>query len=228
LTIAPGAVIKSLGEGEDCNGTQANLCVSGTLDAVGTRSQPIIFTSENDPVGGSTGTGPPTPGDWQGIDMSDPIGADQISFVQISYAATAFAVGNLDVLSVTNSQFSYDQAAFTVAGTADNDPILGALPCVPPYLSVVDATGDWFGTGGFPGTNLDLLSFLGVFVPADFSSFYGALTSEISESANFSDNTVPWSIYSCPAIAIAALPITPVIFFPTSGSALWPNYAEKS
>ena len=40
LTIEPGAVIKSLGDGQSCNGVAANLCVSGTLQAVGTPSQP--------------------------------------------------------------------------------------------------------------------------------------------------------------------------------------------
>ena len=71
LTIAPGTVVKSLGSGNACSQDQANLCVAGTLDAVGTSSEPVIFTSENDnSVGGDTGSGSPAAGDWAGITIA--------------------------------------------------------------------------------------------------------------------------------------------------------------
>ena len=70
LTIKPGTVIKSIGDGSTCDNLPANICVLGTLDAVGTPAQPIIFTSFNDPVGGDTGNGNPQLGDWAGITIS--------------------------------------------------------------------------------------------------------------------------------------------------------------
>jgi len=171
------------------------------------------------------------PGDWDGIDFPDPVGFDAVNFVQISYAAAAFGVHQLDALAVTNSQFSYNQAAFTVAGTADHDPVLGALPCVPPYLSVVEAKGDWFGASGYPAPSLDVLSFVGTFfIPDEFSSLYGSLSSMITVTATIpsTDNTVPWAIYSCPAIGVPALPVSAVDFWPRASGPLWPQYAQKN
>ena len=56
LTIAPGTVVNGQGGGAcQYNGT---VCVNGTLDAVGTSSDPITFTSINDnSIGGGTWDG---------------------------------------------------------------------------------------------------------------------------------------------------------------------------
>jgi len=66
LSIAPGTVIKASGPGIWYGGASrmvssgCSLEVEGTLDAVGTAAQPIIFTSINDnTVGGDTGNGSP-------------------------------------------------------------------------------------------------------------------------------------------------------------------------
>ena len=57
LTIAPGTVVKGQGPGSGCTNCNG-ITVEGTLDAVGTTSNPITFTSINDnSVGGDTGSG---------------------------------------------------------------------------------------------------------------------------------------------------------------------------
>ena len=72
LTIAPGAVIKGKESGacaakDLANPTPCSIFVEGALDAVGTASEPITFTSINDnSVGGITGSGKPAAGDWGG------------------------------------------------------------------------------------------------------------------------------------------------------------------
>jgi hypothetical protein len=89
LTIAPGAVIKGPQFGESCG---CAISVEGSLDAVGTASEPVTFTSINDnSVGGTTGSGTPAPGDWEGIHVADG-GSAQLEHTTLEYAATALSV----------------------------------------------------------------------------------------------------------------------------------------
>jgi len=68
LTVKPGAVIKASGGSGDppgCGSYECSISVEGTLDAVGTASEPITFTSINDnSVGGATGSGAPAAEEW--------------------------------------------------------------------------------------------------------------------------------------------------------------------
>ena len=65
LTIAPGTVVKSIGIYDSSE--PGVLSVQGTLDATGTSSDPVTFTSINDnTVGGDTGSGSPKAGDSTG------------------------------------------------------------------------------------------------------------------------------------------------------------------
>jgi len=83
LTIEPGAVLKLSGLG----GGHANLTIEGTLNASGSSSNPIIFTSVNDnTVGGRTGSGSPGSGEWTGIAVT---GAATFENVIFTYAAQA-------------------------------------------------------------------------------------------------------------------------------------------
>jgi hypothetical protein len=79
-------------------------------------------------------------------------------------------------------------------------------------LSLVDATTDWFGSTGYPAPSISLLGVLGGVIPSDFSSFYGAITSYGSAEVKAGDNTVPWAIYTCPALFDFPIPVTAVIF----------------
>ena len=84
LTVQPGTVAKADG---------CNLTVEGTLDAVGTPTSPIVFTSVNDDsVGGPTGSGSPSPGDWQGIAVTGG-GIADLEHATIDYAVPAFGSG---------------------------------------------------------------------------------------------------------------------------------------
>ena len=86
LTIEPGTVVKSTG---------AALQVAGSLHAAATVGSPVIFTSIDDnTVGGITGTGAPTAGNWQGIlQTNSPMPAAEVSLAnaEVRYANLAGA-----------------------------------------------------------------------------------------------------------------------------------------
>ena len=69
LTLAPGSIVKAVGACQlDDFGPSQDVSVEGTLDAVGTSTQPITFTSINDnSVGGHDGTGSPAAGDGRDL-----------------------------------------------------------------------------------------------------------------------------------------------------------------
>jgi hypothetical protein len=218
LTVAAGSVVKSVGYSEDAACQVCSMSVEGSLVAVGTAAAPIIFTSIFDTtIGGDTAIGDsadgsPSAGNWNGIYLDPTNTSDNISNVLFEYASDAIDIGLLDSLTVTDSKFEHNQAAFEVASTTNNDPALGSLECVPPYLSFIDATTDWFGSTGIPGADIDLLSFLGLTVPDSVSSLYGALSGLTSADVGISDNTIPWTLYSCAPLAIPPFPVTPVNF----------------
>ena len=95
LTIDPGVVVKSSG----------SLYVDGTLNAVGTPTRPIVFTSVNDnSVGGTTGSGSPVAGDWSGIQVSG-AGSIESTDTDVEYAALAINGTTTGNLAVSNDSF---------------------------------------------------------------------------------------------------------------------------
>jgi hypothetical protein len=214
LTAPAGSVVK-FGSGTGLVGDPGSgLTVEGTLVTTGTSGSPAVFTSWRDSSTGTSlaGVGGPQSGDWSGITIASTNDSDRIGNSVFEYADVAIHIGLLDALSVQDSVFSYNDAAFEVDGTADNDPLLGALDCVPPYLSVVDATTDWFGSSGYPTPSIDLLSVLGAVIPAGFSNLFGSISTELSAEGSLpGDNTVPWAIYSCPELDIPPIPVTAVV-----------------
>ena len=157
VTIDPGVTLK-MGSG---------INVSGTLNAIGTSLHPITFTSINDnSVGGATGSGSPSPGDWGGITTTSVVqnnawvtpGVVNLSYLHLSYAQLGFQgsylTSNPAALSVTNCVFSHiPYAAITVTSSApvlENNQFVDVNQSTPGgnnYWKVAIFISDNVGTG---------------------------------------------------------------------------------
>ena len=90
---------------------------SKALDAVGTSSDPIIFTSINDnSVDGDTGSGSPAAGDWEGIGVGE-AGSANIEYAMLRYAATAIEAVTDENVTIENNVFTSKSTAVEVAAT---------------------------------------------------------------------------------------------------------------
>ena len=87
LRLEPGTVVKFAAmNGTDGNSDQTGIVVQGTLIAEGTQTQPIVFTSINDhSIGGATGSGTPSPGDWDAIRFESTSTGSRLSRVVVKY-----------------------------------------------------------------------------------------------------------------------------------------------
>src|SRR5207244_2134095 len=106
LSLEPGTVIKF------AQGTGIN--VGGSLEAIGTSSDSIYFTSINDnSVGGVTSSIDPAAGDWNGITFSN----NPISFIlrniSIRYANTGLSI-NQSSGALQNCEIATSSAASTI------------------------------------------------------------------------------------------------------------------
>lgn len=209
LTMAPGEVVKGEGGG-------GGLYIAGALDSNGTAEEPVTFTSvKDDSIAGDTNgdgsTSSPAAGDWRGISFSK-TQLSELSFMGFRYAESALSIEFLDGLFITDSDFVHNKAAIKVAHTAELEPALTSLPCVPPYTAFAWAERDWFGPLGLPAPSINLAEYLGAAIPAKYASLFSwasALASEVQPNYGL-ENTIPFSIYSCPAIGIPPIPMTPV------------------
>ncbi len=137
LTIEPGTVIKASGGPGSCNAPPTNLCVVGTLDAVGTASQPIIFTSMNDnSVGATTGSGSPAAGDWAGITI-DQQGSVDLEHAYVEYDGYGSGAGLY--LEDPDPVLQND----VVENVSGNDYLLASAG---PFDQIADVTGSGTGT----------------------------------------------------------------------------------
>jgi IPT/TIG domain len=166
LTVAPGVVFKGSGFG--------SLSVQGTLDAVGTATEPITLTSVNDSsVGGMTGTGAPAAGDWGDILVS---GAGSIDLVHaaISYAKYGVLTSGTGSIVVTDDTLASisDEGLYVVGNPSPAiernaatgvGSLAGSAPAYfvstnglnPATLGGNTATGGWdlFAISGAVGAN---------------------------------------------------------------------------
>ncbi len=178
LTVAPGAVIKSSeGSGNDvkgCGGYACSISVEGTLDAVGSVSEPITFTSINDnTIGGATGSSTPAQGEWQGISVGNE-GEVDLAHATIDYAATGLSSTTDKHVTVESDVFAHNDTALDISATVGTnaaihetwfdengvalagssdwtgvEPMFDGIPIEScRYVPVMYATGNIFGPKG--------------------------------------------------------------------------------
>ncbi len=164
LTIAPGTIVKGSGE-NGCGPSPGDYCsigVQGSLVAVGTAAQPIVFTSiNNNSIGGDTGSGTPAEGDWYGL-YTDGEGSVDLEHVKLSYATTGLAATTNKHVTVESDIFAHNNTALDISatvgtnaaihetwfdengmaldGSSDWEPI---EPCQ--YIPSMSATGNEYG-----------------------------------------------------------------------------------
>ncbi|MEJ2211156.1 MAG: right-handed parallel beta-helix repeat-containing protein [Anaerolineae bacterium] len=166
LAIDPGTVVKFVNP--DLERSTGTLIISGTLEATGTATSPVAFTSFwDDDLGGDTdGTDePPVPGDWLGIVLQT--GADVTldqAIVRYGGANGTNLFAENASLSLTNSEISFSQnkglgiratvptAHYAIQNNTfdHNEKYAATLYCEVPGA----ATFDFYGTNGTGnGTN---------------------------------------------------------------------------
>lgn len=169
LTISPGTIMKF------ADGVDAGVFyVKGTLRALGTSTQRILFTSIREDVGGDTNNDgaatSPAPGSWQGIRFGHPSrngqpvvdGTGVLEMCDVRYGG-ANSVGNLHVVTPGSRLTTYgcDIRSSSFAGVVgggsanvhvNNGIILGNRPFGVSQTgsAVVDARRNWWGDGSGP------------------------------------------------------------------------------
>jgi len=91
----------------------AQLQSFGTLQALGTASRPITFTSVNATL--------PAPGDWLGIILEDDGGGDIIQYSVIEYARTGIKINDEDDVSILSNTFRYNGGSERTSGAIGGD-----------------------------------------------------------------------------------------------------------
>ena len=123
VNIQAGAVIKGNGDsGFNCGSgaDEPSITVEGTLDANGTATNPVTFTSFNDnSIGGDTGNGSPVAGDWGGITVSGS-GSVDLTSTDLDYATTGLSAYTSGNVTVTNSHWAefVSSGIYVIAGSA--------------------------------------------------------------------------------------------------------------
>ncbi len=185
LTIAPGTVIKA--SSASISGCAYNvscsILVNGTLDVVGTASEPVTFTSINDnTVGGATGTGSPEPGEWGGIFAGSASSVVDVQHVRMSYAATAVWAGGAGATIRESAFSSMSSGAVAVSNSTS------------PTVTANTATN----VGGRPAFSIDSsdlnLSLLGGNTATGSGKNEFAISGKVGQNSTLPGGALPWAI----------------------------------
>ena len=142
LTVAP-SVILTIPAGTDvktqpcfngaCPYANGLVVDGGTLNAVGTATSQITFTSIDDnTVGGTTGSGTPQPGGWGGLVVKDAADAQgdsgranvDLEHVRERYADTAVMATTLGKITVAHDRFSSNTTAVEIVAGISPDQLV--------------------------------------------------------------------------------------------------------
>ena len=232
LDLAPGTVVKSAAPG-----VGVEVAEGGTLQASGTASEPVVFTSINDDqvAGDSNGDGSsshPSPNAYGTGVQFDHAHDPSIRYAVFEYASTAVYL-KWGAVTIDDSDFAHDGTAIDVEETTGPDyAYLGNLPCMPPWLAGVYTNGTWFAPNGQPSKDIALSALVGLAYPKvlpkipgmgawsnlvglsaePFLNFSGLAKMLDLEPVGGSEDLVPWTVWSCPVSADVTLrwPVTPV------------------
>ena len=178
LTIAPGTVVKSIGIYDSSE--PGVLSVQGTLDATGTSSDPVTFTSINDnTVGGDTGSGSPKAGDWTGISVNDS-GSVSLGYTTVEFATSAVDANTTGSMSLTNDTF----------GVTSQTGVLISAPA--PTIQNDSSTTDGGAAFSISGSALNANLLGGNTASGSLPVF--AITGTIGTSSTLSAQSAPWEI----------------------------------
>jgi hypothetical protein len=140
LTIDPGVVVK-------LNGQLRSLLVNGTLSAIGTPSNHVVFTSlQDDTVGGDSGGDGPTvgaPGQWYAVQFRNGSSFSHLSYVDVRYGG--YGSGNSGygelTLNDAGTALAIDHATITQSQTS------GVLAALGPTANISSSTISNNGNG---------------------------------------------------------------------------------
>ena len=168
--------------------------MEGTLDAVGTASEPITFTSVNDDtIGGATGSEFPAAGDWDGIAAEGSGATLDIEHATIAYAQEAVQTMYSGGVTLNDDQLNVDQLGL-------GSPNAGAGSPITVTNSSIDGGIDVQCPASFTATGNTVTGGPGI---ENYCDAVGSAVGSVIDIAN-NHVTIPTGDGGSPAISVAA------------------------